>query len=136
MTADQPQAGRRRVLVVDDEERIVKFVVRMLQISPLGLDVRSAPSAEEACRVAGEIQPELVIIDVHLASGTGTRAVDEIRRHLANPCEVLMMSGDLEALQDLDADGSETYLWKPFTSQELLAKTAGALGATERAASR
>jgi DNA-binding response OmpR family regulator len=125
--ADERVTGR--VLIVDDEEKIVRFIQRMLELSDLDLDIRCTGTADEARRIAREYEPDLVILDIHLATSSETETADALIRALStDDRKFLLISGDMDSLKRLDRLNEGSYLCKPFARDELVRKTAELLG--------
>ncbi|MBI5198068.1 MAG: response regulator, partial [Nitrospirae bacterium] len=69
--------GRRRILVVDDEENI-----RLLykgELEDEGYEVVMAGSGEEALEVFDKVRPDLVTLDIKMPGMGGLRALEHIR---------------------------------------------------------
>lgn len=127
-----PTPGFRAVpsiLVVDDEPIVRAAVMRIL--SGWGFHVHEAETAEEAMTVlttlAGE-RPQLVIVDIVLPGRNGVELARQIREEFPNQ-RVLYMSAyprDVLAREGLE-EGTETFLAKPFTPEQLLQRVEEAL---------
>ncbi len=124
-TASQPvghstsdvQPGRPGVILVVDDERAVRYLVRTI-LTRAGHDVAEAAGAAEACRWvdrhAGPL--DLVISDLALADGTGPDLVVRLRG--ARPgLKVLLMSGssDDEIRRDSRIPPDTPFIQKPFS---------------------
>jgi len=68
------QGGERVVLIIDDEESARDLAARSLM--RLGFDVRGAASGEEGLRMAQELKPSLVVVDINLPGITGWEVID------------------------------------------------------------
>lgn len=109
-----------RVLVVDDDFSIVRIIETALKQA--GLQVLTAHNGEEACRIADEKRPHLIIMDVMMPRLNGIIATMRIRESQNIP--ILMLSAKAEGsdrVLGLEA-GADDYLVKPFYQQELLAR--------------
>src|SRR5687768_11342815 len=69
--------GQARVLVVDDQPNILDMLTTVLRFH--GFAVSTAATAAEAVAVAGEIQPDLVVLDVRLPDGDGLDVCRRLR---------------------------------------------------------
>ena len=122
-----------RVLVVDDEEKVVRSVTRILKHSDLNLEVESSLNALESLIVAGQFGPHLVILDVHLAETDGKDILGLLKKKMPEGAsKVLMISGDAYALTEMRDKGADDYLAKPFSSQVLIQKVVTLLGIERR----
>jgi DNA-binding NtrC family response regulator len=101
------------ILVVDDEESICWSFREFL--GDEGHRVEVAASAEEALRLAGEIQPDAVVLDVRLPGMDGLSAMAGLRdRTGGSPVVVMTAFGDLETAVRAVEAGAFDYLIKPF----------------------
>lgn len=109
-----------RVLVVDDNEAILKLVSANLQIR--GYAVNLAGSGEEALSLFGANPYDLVILDLVLPGLGGIDVCAQIRQQSDVPIIVLSAREDEDLkVRALDA-GADDYVTKPFSHEELLAR--------------
>jgi two-component system, cell cycle sensor histidine kinase and response regulator CckA len=119
--ADERREGFREgkaVLLVDDDAMVRTSVARMLTSS--GYDVFSAGDGAEAIGVARNVPVDIVVTDVSMRGLDGRETADRIRR-IRPRIPVLFISGcaDEETLRLGSAEGSTTFLQKPFGPLEL-----------------
>ena len=110
-----------RVLIVEDEGLIARFVARALQAE--GYTTSVAPDGEVACRRLREEEWDLAILDLLLPAKSGFDVLRELSQ-AANQVPVLVLSArrSVEAkVAALDA-GATDFLDKPFALDELLAR--------------
>ncbi len=107
--------SRHRILVVDDDPRLLHIVAMYLGIE--GYDVASASNGEEGLKQVDEHRPELVILDIMMPGMDGVEACRRIR---ANPetahIPVLMfsaLSGD-DDVERARLAGATHLITKPF----------------------
>lgn len=110
-----------RILVVDDEPRIVHFLSRALEAEGFGVD--GAYDGERALELAGAGAYDLVLLDLLLP---GLDGLTVLRRLVAKSadCRVLVLSAVTEVdlrVRCLEL-GAVDYLAKPFALTELLAR--------------
>ena len=112
-------AGRRRVLLVDDDASL-----RLLLRTTLGLDefvVEEASSAEEATEVGRFWLPSVVILDVGLPGMNGLEFCRELK---TNPRYgvpfVILLTGQEAMRGEVEAAGPDAVLRKPFSPIELV----------------
>lgn len=111
---------RKRILVVDDESRILELMEAVL--SRPGFDVRCAESGEGAMEQLAEGHCDLLISDMRMPGMDGAELVAWARTHAAVD-HALLLTGDI-AGRDLDRiarDLGVECLRKPFRIEELLA---------------
>lgn len=101
------------VLIVDDEDSIVWSLRRVVE--SMGLQVLSAPSAEQALQTAGKVTPDVILLDVKLPGMNGISALEELKR-LAPMAKVIIMTahGSLDTAVKALRLGALEYLPKPF----------------------
>jgi two-component system KDP operon response regulator KdpE len=109
-----------RVLLVEDEPQIRRFV--RLALEHQECDVTEAATAAAGLLAAGEIKPDLVILDLGLPDRDGLDFIRDLRTWATLPILVLSArSLESDKVAALDA-GADDYLSKPFGIQELLAR--------------
>lgn len=101
------------ILVIDDEEAIGWSLREVL--SDDGHDVTLAADVPAAIAAAGEIRPDVILLDVRLGDRDGIAALPEIRAAGGEvPVVVMTAFGDLDtAVRAVEAGGFD-YLVKPF----------------------
>jgi two-component system KDP operon response regulator KdpE len=118
-------AGRLKILVVDDEPPIRKLL--RLGLTTQGYDVLEAPNGKTSLELLAK-NPDLVILDLGLPDIQGHDLLRMIRaRSESIPIVVLSSRGDEGGkVQALDF-GADDYVTKPFGMDELLARLRAAL---------
>ncbi|HLG73071.1 MAG TPA: response regulator transcription factor [Chloroflexota bacterium] len=118
-----------RILVVDDEPRIVNFVAMNLELE--GYTVLRANNGQEALRVLTETLPDLVLLDIMMPEMDGFETLKRIREHSTIP--VIMLTAKAEELDKVSGLnlGADDYITKPFGNKELLARVKAVLRRTE-----
>ncbi|MCA9871070.1 MAG: response regulator transcription factor [Caldilineae bacterium] len=110
----------RRILVVDDEARMRRFVRMNLELE--GFLVLEASDGLEAIRKTREEMPDLVLLDVEMPKLDGFETLREIRR--TSPVPVIMLtvrSEEDDLIRGLDL-GADDYVTKPFSARELVSR--------------
>jgi len=111
--------------VVDDEIQIVRALTVNLQA--LGYTVDSAGSGEDALRMAADVRPDAVILDLGLPGVDGVEVIRGLRGWTGIPIIVLSVRADeREKIAALEA-GADDYVTKPFGMGELVARLRAAL---------
>jgi two-component system, OmpR family, response regulator MprA len=112
--------GPATVLVVDDDDRLVSSVRRVLAYE--GYRVLTATSGPEGLQLARDEAPDLIILDVMLPGIDGLEIARRVQAGGGVP--VLMLSAR-DRIEDKVAGleaGADDYLVKPFAVEELLAR--------------
>lgn len=121
---------RLRILVVDDEVNMVKFVASNLRVA--GYEVLTADTGERALETARDEPLDLVILDLMLPGIDGMQVCRELRTFSEVPVIVLSARGDeTDKVSTLNL-GADDYLTKPFGVEELLARVKAVLRRTRR----
>ena len=111
---------RERVLVIEDEDRILDFLRRGLTYE--GYRVETAADGPTGMALARETPPDVVILDWMLPGLDGLEVCRRLRA--AGDVPILMLTAKeavSDRVQGLDA-GADDYLVKPFEFDELLAR--------------
>jgi two-component system, OmpR family, KDP operon response regulator KdpE len=117
--------GIARVLVIDDEPQIRRFLRISLQAH--GYEVLEAVRGEDGIQQCALTRPDLVILDLGLPDGDGQQVIARLREWSKVPIIVLSVrAGEAEKVAALDR-GADDYVTKPFGVAELLARVRAAL---------
>lgn len=109
-----------RVLIVDDEPRIVKFLQVKLKSS--GYEVLSAGSGKEALELVQAQEPDIVVLDIVMPGMDGLETLKQIRTVSGVPVIILSARREnAEKIKGLKL-GADDYLAKPFSPDELVAR--------------
>ncbi len=124
-----------RILIVEDEEKIARFVT--LELEHEGYQVEHATDGRTAVDLALERDYDLILLDVLLPQLNGMEVLRRVRKHKDVPV-IMVTARDavMDKVAGLDA-GADDYLTKPFAIEELFARIRVALKRSEavRAAS-
>jgi len=117
----------RKVLIVDDEARILRFLELKLKVA--GYDVVSAASGEKALTLARSEKPDIVLLDIIMPGIDGLEVLQEIRKFSQVPVIVFSArSGNTEKAMKL---GANDYVAKPFSPDELIMRVNTLLPASD-----
>ncbi len=117
------------VLVVDDDERMLRMIQRMLELE--GYHVFTSNSGEAALEVFDEVAPDLVLLDILMPGMDGYIICQRIREFSQTPIIMVTARGDDEGkVRGLDA-GADDYVTKPFSSRVLAARVRAVLRRTD-----
>ena len=117
-----------RILVVDDEPRILRFVVRGLRAE--GYEVDSADTGTDGLRKALQSQYGLVILDLLMPGLDGASVLHRLLAERPRQAVIVLscLTATATKVRCLEA-GAEDYLAKPFSMDELLARVRARLRA-------
>jgi two-component system KDP operon response regulator KdpE len=120
---------RRRILIVDDEPRMVRFI--RLNLEHDGFDVIEAPNAMEALDRLRTALPDLVLLDVMLPDIDGFETLRMIREFSPVPIIMVTAKGDEDdRVRGLER-GADDYISKPFSPRELVSRIRAVLRRNE-----
>ncbi len=115
-----PPGQTGRLVVVDDDPEIRSLLVRLLEAE--GYQVRDASTGQEALGLLSTRPPDLMILDVMLASEDGFSILAQIRRTSDLPV-ILVTARSQESDRVFGLKlGADDYVVKPFSSAELAAR--------------
>ena len=109
-----------RLLIVDDVRETREHLARLVSFDREIVLAGSAASGEEAVRLAGELNPDVVLMDDDLPGMDGLAATELIMERLPNASVIVMsLHGDPEAIKRAMVAGAREFLVKPFSGDEL-----------------
>lgn len=110
-----------RVLVVEDNPKNLKLLRDVLDHS--GYQVVAATTGEDGARLAGEVEPDLILMDLQLPGIDGTEALRRIRSTTQGASvpvlAVTAFAMDADRNRALDC-GFDGYVQKPLSVRDLL----------------
>ena len=122
-------AGRRRILVVEDDESVRQLLARQLGTE---YEVQQAADAQQALQVLGAMKPlpDLIICDVMMPGMTGVQFAKQLKgtnEYKSVPIIFLTArTGALDVIEGINA-GARHYITKPFNMKDLLDKVSKAM---------
>jgi two-component system KDP operon response regulator KdpE len=125
----ETQFTNRRILVVDDEERMVRFI--RLNLEHDGFQVIEAFNSQQAMDKLRETLPDLILLDVMLPDIDGFDLLRTVREN--NDVPVIMLTAKSEEddrVRGLEL-GADDYVTKPFSPRELVSRVRPVLRRTD-----
>ncbi len=122
-TAVAPATDREVVLVVDDDEQMLRLVKRVLERA--GFDCVAIGDGGAAHGAAVDWRPDIILLDLMLGSTTGDAILAEIRRDFRTrliPVVFLTVRSSLKDKVEHLLAGADDYVTKPFIPEELVAR--------------
>ena len=109
------------ILIVEDDEVIMGTLA--YNLSRNGFGVSQATSGNEALRMARNLRPDLILLDVMLPGESGIEVCERIRERDQEVVIVMVTAKDAEEdkVRGFEA-GADDYVTKPFSMKELVAR--------------
>ena len=129
-TTTRETRSRPRILVVDDEPRITRFV--RLSLSSQGFDVLVASNGEEGLQIAASERPDLMILDIFMPGIDGFGVLQKLRAGEGNNgCHlpVIVFSARASVAEEALRLGATDFISKPFIPEEMADKIRTAMAA-------
>jgi len=109
-----------RILVVEDEDSISQPFAEALRRA--GFEAVVTGTAAGALELAGEVEPDLVMLDLSLPDGDGRDVCRELRRRSDVPIVMLTARGtEMDRIVGLEI-GADDYVVKPFSAREVISR--------------
>jgi two-component system KDP operon response regulator KdpE len=122
---------RRKILVVDDEERMVRFIRMNLEHD--GFLVSEANNGKQAIQKMRDVTPDVILLDVMMPDVDGFDVLETIREFTNVPIIMLTAKGEEDdRVRGLEL-GADDYVTKPFSPRELVSRIKAVLRRTEGA---
>lgn len=127
----EDQFSNRVILVVDDEERMARFI--RLNLEHDGFKVIEAYRGMQAIQALRDHMPDLVILDVMMPDLDGFEVLKLIREINTVPVIMLTAKGEEDdRIKGLEL-GADDYITKPFSPRELVSRVKAVLRRNELA---
>lgn len=126
---DALESGKRKVLVVDDDEELVELLVDVFDKDGR-FDTRVANNGFDAGMMVREFRPDLVVLDVMLPDINGKEVCQRVRQDDSlEAVKIICISGMVEQdkVKDLIDAGADDFMNKPFTVDQLMEKACALL---------
>ena len=123
---DKLETGRKRVLVVDDDEAVVEMFTEQLTRQGL-FDVKTARTGYDAGILTEQFRPDVLLLDFKLPDINGNIVCRTIR---GNPnyehMHIMVISGvaDPDEVEELLAAGADEFIRKPFDINAVISRIA------------
>jgi len=121
--------SKKKVLIVDDEKKIVDVVASYLESN--GYNTIVAYDGENALSMFEKMSPDLVILDLMLPKISGEEVCKSIRRTSRVP--IIMLTAKIDEDEKINGlnIGADDYVTKPFSPRELIARVKSLLRRTD-----
>ena len=122
----RPDGTPIRILTVDDEPSLIELLSMAMRYE--GWDVHTAASGSEAVKVAREVRPDALVLDMMLPDFDGLEVMRRIRTEQPDVPVIFLTAKDgvSDRINGLTAGGDD-YVTKPFSLEEVIARLRGLL---------
>jgi excisionase family DNA binding protein len=126
---DALESGKRKVLIVDDDQELVELIVDVLDKDGR-FEVRTVNNGFDAGMMVKEYHPDLIVLDVMLPDINGREVCQRVRTDKTmDDVRIICISGMVEEdkIEDLKSAGANDFLHKPFEVETLIERMCGLL---------
>jgi excisionase family DNA binding protein len=126
---DALESGKRKVLIVDDDQELVELINDVLEKDGR-FEVRTVNNGFDAGMMVKEYHPDLIVLDVMLPDINGKEVCQRVRTDKTmDDVRIICISGMVEEdkIEDLKASGANDFLHKPFEVETLIERMCGLL---------
>jgi excisionase family DNA binding protein len=126
---DALESGKRKILLVDDDQDLVELIVDVLERDGR-FEVRTANNGFDAGMMVKDYQPDLIVLDVMLPDINGKEVCHRVRGDASlEDVRILCISGMIEddKIQELKLSGADDFMHKPFDIEDLIDRMCGLL---------
>ncbi|MDR3622945.1 MAG: response regulator [Paludisphaera borealis] len=119
---DALESGRRRILIVDDDQAVVDLIAEVLS-GDNRFENKAVNNGFGAGMLAKEYHPDLIILDVMLPDINGQAVCELIRKDpTIADIKIICISGMVEEdkIEELKTSGADDFLHKPLDIDELM----------------
>lgn len=119
---DALESGKRKALIVDDDEELVELIRDALEADGR-FEIRVVNNGFDAGMMVKEYHPDVIVLDVMLPDINGKEVCQRVRGDAAlDDVKIVCISGMVEQdkVDDLMASGANTFLQKPFEVDRLI----------------
>ena len=112
--------NNKKALVIEDDKNIAELL--RLYLEKDGFEVSIASDGGQGLRLAGEVELDVILLDIMLPVMDGWQVCKEIRRNSQVPIIMLTAKGEtFDKVSGLEM-GADDYVTKPFEVKELIAR--------------
>ena len=112
-------SGKFNILIIDDEEDIVKIIKRFFE-REVGYALASASDGITAMIEVGRIKPDLLILDIMIPGVDGFEVCQRIKADTTNKTAIIAISGQPQNEKKILQAGADAFMAKPLDLEKLL----------------
>ena len=111
------------ILYVEDNYQNYRLVMRFLTLEKQQYNIAQAPTGTDGLRMANEMRPDLILMDINLPDGNGLDAAHRLKLSRETGLIFITTRSEREdRIQGLDQAGGDDYVTKPLDLEELAAR--------------
>ena len=121
---DALDSGKRKILVVDDDEDLVELICDQIEQDGR-FEVRSVNNGFDAGMMVRDYRPDLIVLDVMLPDINGKEVCQRVRSDKSmDDLRIICISGMVEEdrIAELKEAGADDFMKKPFDIDALLSR--------------
>jgi sigma-B regulation protein RsbU (phosphoserine phosphatase) len=123
--------GAYKILVADDSETILAAVKHVVEKNNLDYDLSFASDGRSACKLADQLKPDLILLDLIMPEMSGIRALELLKRNASTREIPVVIMTSIKSLTEAFSIGADDFIYKPFDEYELLFRIRFALTLSE-----
>lgn len=116
-----------RVLIVDDDDELAEVLRQALRES--GYAVATVRHGAAALELIGQIQPDLILLDLTMPIMDGWSFLTQYRRSAKGGGRIVLLTGHPNVHEISQTLGADAYIGKPFELKQVLSTVEQQLGA-------
>ena len=117
---------KKKILIIDDETDFIMLIKKRLEAN--GYEISTASDGVKGLEKAGEVNPDLILLDIKMAQMDGYTTLLELKKKEQTKSTPVVILTAYDKMQDMfKMEGVKDYITKPFDDQDLLLRIARAL---------
>ncbi len=119
---DALESGKRKVLIVDDDEELVELIEDVL-VRDGRFEVKTVNNGFDAGMMVKDYRPDIIVLDVMLPDINGKEVCQRVRSDKSmDDVRIICISGmvEEEKVGELKASGADDFMHKPFEVEKLV----------------
>lgn len=119
---DALESGKRKVLIVDDDEELVELIEDVL-VRDGRFEVKTVNNGFDAGMMVKDYRPDIIVLDVMLPDINGKEVCQRVRSDKSmDDVRIICISGMVEEdkVGELKAAGADDFMHKPFEVEKLI----------------
>ncbi len=119
---DALESGKRKVLIVDDDEELVELIEDVL-VRDGRFEVKTVNNGFDAGMMVKDYRPDIIVLDIMLPDINGKEVCQRVRSDKSmDDVRIICISGMVEEdkVGELKAAGADDFMHKPFEVEKLV----------------